>query len=184
MDTGDDIEAYLLCNDEVPQAELKAEFYSRLNIEEKYWMPLFARHRNQWPSGTLLFLSLSFSISFSIFARILMSSGLASFRNSLKAYWSAAERTAADILSALSLSLSLPTSQLPDLHSKFDCTLELKRYPPQRTASPAASAARRAPSPSVSAPLPDDDRVRVKSHVDLSTITLLVQDDVDGLEVH
>lgn len=86
------------------------------------------------------------------------------FQRTILSYWEACSETTVSLLRELEISLGIPSQTLQAGHNKHDHTLELKFYP----------------SP------PEDSELtveRLASHADLSTVTLLTQDAVQGLEV-
>lgn len=86
------------------------------------------------------------------------------FRTTILSYWEACRKTSMSLLRDLEISLGITPQTLQDGHNKHDHTLELKFYPPP----------------------PENNELtleRLPSHADLSTVTLLTQDAVQGLEV-
>jgi isopenicillin N synthase-like dioxygenase len=122
--------------------------------------------------------------------------------------WGAMSFTSQVLLQAISVSLGHAPDYFSQLHSKDDSTMELKRYQPMAPShTPVSSTSdvmelykkrklslkqEDASSVSYKANTSINDEqldndgsvVRVKSHADLSSITLLLQNDVDGLQVH
>jgi isopenicillin N synthase-like dioxygenase len=84
------------------------------------------------------------------------------FTQTIEEYYKMCELTSNEIMRRLAISLDLDEHQFDSNHLRGDHVLELKRYPP----------ARHAASP-----------FRIAPHADLSSLTILTQDAVDGLEV-
>ena len=81
-------------------------------------------------------------------------------KNTLVDYFEACNATCDVLLSALARGLGLDGATFTRMHSHHDSQLELKRYPPAEVDSP-----------------------RIGDHRDLTSVTLLTQDSVGGLEI-
>jgi isopenicillin N synthase-like dioxygenase len=84
------------------------------------------------------------------------------FKQIFERYYELCELTAAEIMRKLAISFELDEHHFASTHSRGDHVLELKRYPPAQTI---------------------DSAFRLAPHADLSSLTILTQDAVDGLEV-
>ncbi len=89
------------------------------------------------------------------------------FRDDMLEYFTASERTGRAIVSALGRALGYDTECFARWHARSDHTLELKRYPPRSDLASSASSS----------------SLRLPEHADMSSVTLLVQDSLGGLEV-
>eukprot|EP00696_Hemimastix_kukwesjijk_P017675 gnl/Hemi2/6377_TR2188_c0_g5_i1.p1 gnl/Hemi2/6377_TR2188_c0_g5~~gnl/Hemi2/6377_TR2188_c0_g5_i1.p1 ORF type:complete len:246 (+),score=8.45 gnl/Hemi2/6377_TR2188_c0_g5_i1:445-1182(+) len=117
---------------------------------------------------TYLFSSLSLSLSLSHFVSVcfflsLLSSLLFSLLFSYVGFhcYSACTLTCELVLESMAMALGIQHDFFVDHHSKSDHVLELKNYPPVAIGSP----------------------VRLRPHSDQSSVTLLTQDALGGLEV-
>lgn len=131
--------------------------------------------RNRWPSPA------SDAENFSA----------ADFRNTMTSFYAACTETAETVVRGLCLGLGLGPDALLQQHTPHDTTLELKRYPPVPPTADDMTAARQQPGLSraaaadtayitgtdIAVPGEGGGVVRVQAHTDLSTVTLLVQDD-------
>jgi len=95
-----------------------------------------------------------------------------------------------DILRIIALSLDLPDSYFVDLHNKHDCTFEMKHYPPlgpihlkeEEFQYITLKDGSKILKPQVQRPI-HPDMMRFNEHRDLSSITLLFQNEIGGLQV-
>lgn len=90
--------------------------------------------------------------------------GLPDFRAVMTAYFTAAQTLAERMMAALALALDLPGDHFADFTRDAACRLRLLHYPPQPTN-----------------PVPDEKGCG--AHTDFGSITLLLQDEVGGLQV-
>ncbi|GAB5372036.1 hypothetical protein AAMO2058_001631300 [Amorphochlora amoebiformis] len=86
-----------------------------------------------------------------------------SFRDAVKSYWAQCRKLTECILTFVEIEFGVPRGYLLQKHSRGDDSMELKKY----------------------RPLPPDfeGSVRISDHSDLSTITILIQDSIGGLQI-
>eukprot|EP01119_Soliformovum_irregulare_P025370 TRINITY_DN9372_c0_g1_i1.p1 TRINITY_DN9372_c0_g1~~TRINITY_DN9372_c0_g1_i1.p1 ORF type:complete len:237 (-),score=49.25 TRINITY_DN9372_c0_g1_i1:39-749(-) len=148
---------------EVPHPwELRREYIqSKENAED---LKMLYNHPNRWLKGT----------------------GSDDFKQGMLDLWKAMSSASNGVLRGLAASLQLDLNTFTRLHSKDDSTMELKLYPPKLLKASPISVKRPSYSPSASMEnnVDNDGKiVRVKTHSDLSSVTLLLQNDVDGLQI-
>jgi isopenicillin N synthase-like dioxygenase len=100
----------------------------------------------------------------------------AAFRTTMLRCFDACVTTSSALLRALVDDLGLPETLLDNAHSRQDHSFELKLYP--RLRLPQSGAAQEARAISVDATA-DARTMRIPEHADLSSLTLLIQDEVD-----
>lgn len=114
------------------------------------------------------------------------------FKNSLLSCFDACSQTSSLILKLIALSLDLQPHIFDALHNQKDHILEIKHYPKLRKPKTddifsVARAYRKKYEPNNSMENDDKDNdgklIRVKTHADLSSITILFQNEIDGLQV-
>lgn len=109
------------------------------------------------------------------------------FKNNLQHSYSLLSDISNSILKAIDNELPLQENRnLSQVHSKRDFTMEIKRYNKQKNISSSSEKIILQSNTSIDPNLKVDDNsadTRVKAHVDLSTITLLVQDQIGGLQI-
>lgn len=162
---------------EVPRPqELREDYFRNCGHTSLNTMPASIFHANKWPAE-----------------RVPPDFDPGEFKAALLDYYQRCHETSMDVLRHVSLSLGIveadagvSTADLADrgkdalnyfsqFHAKADCNLEVKWYP--EAAAPPQSTGTDA----------DDEAAevtaRLATHQDLSTVTLLAQDNVGGLEV-
>jgi isopenicillin N synthase-like dioxygenase len=181
------IEAYLICKETANRRALKMKYYEKLGT------PLHERNdrwnfwANRWPQNNP-----------PLFKEIVLN------------YWNKCVQTSDIILRLIALSLNLPEDYFITLHDQHDCTLEIKRYhsfSPQKVNNdesgyitlkggvkikrPQFAYPQMEPTRdyvnnvSVSSSVKNDGAVvRMKPHTDMSSITLLTQNETGGLQMY
>lgn len=149
------IEAYLICHPEKTQFEMKENYFEIAGVMEEL-QNHFKTQSNRWPKNRV-------------------------FKETLSDYFFACAAVSQDIFEALAYSLDIDPVYFKNHHSKFDCTLELKQYHP---ASSSEQFLRIGKGDSIKLPnQTQTDALAVNPHVDLSSITLLTQNQIEGLQI-
>ncbi len=161
--SSDLIEAFVFGNDESSPKTLKHDYFaSDPKNEEKYWSSIANSYNNQWPKE----------------------SASENFKKTMKKGFSLSAESCRSLLLLLASNLGISAEQLTLMHNKDDHTMEIKHYLPisaPKRPVPTALAA----NISMNSELDNDgEAIRVKSHADLSTLTLLTQNlETKGLQI-
>eukprot|EP01126_Amoeba_proteus_P006640 TRINITY_DN12317_c0_g1_i2.p1 TRINITY_DN12317_c0_g1~~TRINITY_DN12317_c0_g1_i2.p1 ORF type:complete len:322 (-),score=57.15 TRINITY_DN12317_c0_g1_i2:27-992(-) len=156
----EDVEAYLLCNPNHSLLQLKHAFaISKYgNDIPPEWESLLKKHHNRWPTDL-------HSLP---------------FKEDLVNFYNQCSLTSMDVLKAFEFFFEIPRGYFQEGHSKHDCTMELKHYYPE---SEIPNRFYQIEGIDIPIKKPKETLVSVNPHVDLSSVTILVQNDVHGLEV-
>ena len=137
----DTIECFSIGREMDDPSVLRQEYFERQGLPESVWKRYISR-TNQWPNEW---------------------DQCTHFKSVLLEYYDLCCRTSMEMLSFIANSLELDGDHFYRFHDLFDCTLEIKYYPPFSDENPTES--------------------RLKEHADQTSVTLLVQDVEGGLQI-
>jgi isopenicillin N synthase-like dioxygenase len=159
------IEAYLLSNPLNKPLELKSAYFDKTHPHSQQQREYWTHQINQWPSDK-------------------------DFKKSIEEYYKKSGETSELLLTALALALDLSSTYFTSKHDKHDSTMELKKYHKMRPQSNedveyiTLKNGVKIPKPKAEYDEENKDyKTRVNVHADLSSITLLSQNEVGGLQV-
>ncbi|PRP78885.1 hypothetical protein PROFUN_01058 [Planoprotostelium fungivorum] len=154
---GAEIEAFLMGN-EIPAIQLRRKYFEDMGMEEKYWKPMTLQQKNVWPREDL------------------------TFREIMTSTFTTCTETSRLILSAIAIATGRDEEAILGVHSQADSTMEIKHYPPggsRKTIREEYQSNISMTSNGSSSDIP----LRVKAHSDLSSVTLLLQNEITGFEI-
>jgi isopenicillin N synthase-like dioxygenase len=178
----DRIEAFQTGNDCAAPEELRRPYFEGVGMPDDVWLEEASR-RNRWPPLEPPLVPPLEPPQAAAAAAAEVAAAAAECRLALSAYFDACTKCSEQIMGALELGLGLPEQALRGAHGRRDHTLEVKRYP-SLGGDMAEIDMAEAAAEAAAAATTTGTMTRIVPHADLSTLTLLTQDSMGGLEVH
>jgi len=151
------IEAFLIANPTYTQLALKKDYFQIPGVDPQT-VEVIKQHSNQWPQNI-------------------------QFQKDISNFFDSCARASSEILTTLAMSFGLGPDYFTQYHRQADCTMELKRYPPRQVQTPKTISIAGAEHIQLPVKATKEQECHLNPHVDLSTISILVQNQSPGFQV-